>query len=124
MRISDWSSDVCSSDLDVSSDSAAVGGYDVLGWKVSLSTQAIPRLKLTATTERAIINDSLIASGFAIDTSYRIQGEFSISELTSAGLYAEWDRRKFRPDAALRPRSEERRVGKECARTCRYRWSP
>src|SRR3546814_8057922 len=22
------------------------------------------------------------------------------------------------------PRSEERRVGKECVRTCRYRWSP
>lgn len=91
--------------LDVNSDSAAVGGYNGLGWKVSLSTQAIPRLKLTATTERAIINDSLIASGFAIDTSYRIQGEFSISELTSAGLYAEWDRRKFRQDAALRPYS-------------------
>ena len=91
--------------LDVNSDSAAVGGYSGLGWKVSLSTQAIPRLKLTATTERAIINDSLIASGFAIDTSYRIQGEFSISELTSAGLYAEWDRRKFRQDAALRPYS-------------------
>jgi len=91
--------------LDVNSDSAAVGGYNGLGWKVSLSTQAIPRLKLTATTERAIINDSLIASGFAIDTSYRVQGEFSISELTSAGLYAEWDRRKFRQDAALRPYS-------------------
>src|SRR3546814_12833675 len=31
-------------------------------------------------------------------------------------------------EAALRPlhvaRSEERRVGKECVRTCRYRWSP
>lgn len=91
--------------LDVNSDSAAVGGYNGLGWKVSLSTLAIPRLKLTATTERAIINDSLIASGFAIDTSYRVQGEFSISELTSAGLYAEWDRRKFRQDAALRPYS-------------------
>ncbi len=91
--------------LDVSSDSAAVGSYDGLGWKISLSTQAIPRLKLTATTERAIINDSLIATGFAIDSSYRFQGEFSISELTSGGLYAEWDRRKFRQDAALRPYS-------------------
>src|SRR3546814_13129585 len=25
---------------------------------------------------------------------------------------------------AVRPRSEERRVGKECVRTCRSRWSP
>lgn len=89
--------------LKVRSDSAAVGSYNGLGWNVSLSTTAIPRLKLTATTERAIINDSLIASGFAIDTRYRLQGDFSISELTSAGLYAEWDRRRFRQDAALRP---------------------
>src|SRR3546814_10959018 len=26
--------------------------------------------------------------------------------------------------AAVRLRSEERRVGKECVSTCRYRWSP
>lgn len=89
--------------MDVESDSAAVGGYNGLGWDVSLSTNAISRLKLTATTERDIINDSLIASGFAIRTAYRIGGEFFISELTSAGLYAEWERRRFRQDAALRP---------------------
>ncbi|MCI4590126.1 hypothetical protein MOK15_08460 [Sphingobium sp. BYY-5] len=89
--------------LNVDSDSAAVGSYDGLGWKVSLSTSAIPRLKLTATTQRGITNDSLIAAGFAIETSYRVQGEFAISELTSAGLYAEWERRTFRQDAALRP---------------------
>lgn len=89
--------------LDVDSDSAAVGSYDGLGWKISLSTNAISRLKLTATTERGIVNDSLIAAGFAIETSYRVQGEFAISELTSAGLYAEWERRTFRQDAALRP---------------------
>src|SRR3546814_6269987 len=28
------------------------------------------------------------------------------------------------PAPALSPRSEERRVGKECVSTCRYRWSP
>lgn len=89
--------------LDVSSDSAAVGSYDGLGWDVRLSTSVIPRVKLSALTGRAIVNDSLIASGFAVETSYRVQGEFSISELTSAGLYAEWERRKFRQDAALRP---------------------
>src|SRR3546814_14792687 len=27
-------------------------------------------------------------------------------------------------EAQPRPRSEERRVGKECVSTCRYRWSP
>lgn len=89
--------------LDVASDSAAVGSYDGLGWDVSLSTGIIPRLKLTATTERSIVNDSLIASGFAIRTRHRLEGAFAISELTSAGLYGELERRKFRQDAALRP---------------------
>src|SRR3546814_15789251 len=28
------------------------------------------------------------------------------------------------PLRAAHPRSEERRVGKECVSTCRYRWSP
>ncbi|WP_243855669.1 hypothetical protein [Sphingobium vermicomposti] len=89
--------------LDVASDSAAVGSYDGLGWDVSLSSSILPRLKLTATTQRDIVNDSLIASGFAIRTRHRLEGEFAISELTSAGLYAELERRKFRQDAALRP---------------------
>ncbi|HEX7877651.1 MAG TPA: hypothetical protein VF489_13820 [Sphingobium sp.] len=89
--------------LDVESDSAAVGNYDGLGWDISLSSSIVPRLKLTATTERGIVNDSLIASGFAIRTHHRVEGEFAISELTSAGLYADWERRKFRQDAALRP---------------------
>jgi hypothetical protein len=80
-----------------------VGSYDGLGWDLSLSSSIVPRLKLTATTERSIVNDSLIASGFAIRTRYRLQGEFAISELTSVGLYGEWERRKFRQDAALRP---------------------
>src|SRR3546814_15773418 len=30
----------------------------------------------------------------------------------------------FTPDRARSPRSEERRVGKECVSTCRSRWSP
>lgn len=89
--------------LDVASDSAAVGSYDGLGWDVSLSTSILPHLKLTATTQRDVVNDSLIASGFAIRTRHRLEGEFAISELTSAGLYAELERRKFRQDAALRP---------------------
>ena len=89
--------------LDVDSDSPAVGSYNGLGWDVSVSTGIVPRLKLTATTERSIVNDSLIASGFAIRTRHRLAGEFAISELTSAGFYGELEKRKFRQDAALRP---------------------
>ena len=89
--------------LDVDSDSPAVGSYNGLGWDISVSTGIVPRLKLTATTERSIVNDNLIASGFAIRTRHRLAGEFAISELTSAGFYGELEKRKFRQDAALRP---------------------
>src|SRR3546814_19786856 len=33
-------------------------------------------------------------------------------------------RQRARARLPVRPRSEERRVGKECVRTCRSRWSP
>src|SRR3546814_14968345 len=32
--------------------------------------------------------------------------------------------RAFQQQTQIVPRSEERRVGKECVSTCRYRWSP
>ncbi|BAV63573.1 hypothetical protein [Sphingobium cloacae] len=89
--------------LDVKSDSSVVGGYDGLGWDVKLTSAFIPRLKLSVSTERNIVNDSLIASGFAIRSNYRVEGYYALSELTSIGLYADWERRKFRQDAALRP---------------------
>src|SRR3546814_9440218 len=65
MRISDWSSDVCSSDL------PNLGGQE--------------------------------ADGFSAEEDDR----------TQRGQYRTED-----------PRSEERRVGKECVSTCRSRWSP
>src|SRR3546814_8363505 len=69
MRISDWSSDVCSSDL-------PQGGY----------------------------------------TGLDDMGAARLIEL--GGLIRQAVREKFEP------RSEERRVGKECVSTCRSRWSP
>src|SRR3546814_12459072 len=38
------------------------------------------------------------------------------------GTLAQW--RDYLQHPALHPRSEERRVGKECVSTCRSRWSP
>src|SRR3546814_8131703 len=75
MRISDWSSDVCSSDL------FAVSG---------------PRSGVCVT-------DSVLP-----DVTERLR---------FAAKARRWRYRSLR-------RSEERRVGKECVSTCRYRWSP
>src|SRR3546814_3780054 len=96
MRISDWSSDVCSSDL-------AVQPSDSMIDEVLVQHQGrIPALQihwLGAVIERG---PELI--GFRTDEAIK----FFEAETC-------WPMRK---------RSEERRVGKECVSTCRSRWSP
>src|SRR3546814_18291953 len=97
MRISDWSSDVCSSDLAnlaIGIDAGAPRGMDLVeglapevGLRVDLHDQA---------GERAAGNLGGFAHGL---------------ELAGAEI-------------GIHLRSEERRVGKECVSTCRSRWSP
>src|SRR3546814_1280683 len=72
MRISDWSSDVCSSDL----------------------------MRSGSTSSRAV------------------------SRSTAARMSCSPYHPNSIPCPSLLPRSEERRVGKECVSTCRSRWSP
>src|SRR3546814_19760792 len=91
MRISDWSSDVCSSDL-LYQDTAAAN-WD-LGSCGSQTTFNSGRAILAAAAD---VRDQL---------------------LDAAATELEADR------GDLELRSEERRVGKECVRTCRSRWSP
>src|SRR3546814_9124794 len=75
MRISDWSSDVCSSDLP---DDCRMERRDV------------PRHGLGR-------------------IAFRVHGD---------------EDRLYPPCVLAQKRSEERRVGQECVRTCRSRWSP
>jgi predicted porin len=82
---------------------AAVSSYNGPGWDVRISTMAIPRVKLTGATERTIVNDSLIATGFAVRTAWRLSADVALSELTTIGVYGELARRDFRQDAAIRP---------------------
>src|SRR3546814_6332851 len=86
MRISDWSSDVCSSDLRFyARRQSAPLWWTGRDWR-----------------EKAIIAQRIVANA------------------EQEGL------RRIDYSAGLRPlpRSEERRVGKECVSTCRSRWSP
>src|SRR3546814_11311840 len=96
MRISDWSSDVCSSDLPLSLTEIldAVNEGRELGYFVTKGT-ATPGAGVIALPIGNLADGPLlaIAIGAPID---RIEKE----------------------------RSEERRVGKECVSTCRSRWSP
>src|SRR3546814_13703547 len=96
MRISDWSSDVCSSDL---LSRAANGDLD----------EDIP----------AEIARTLPELAVAMDGLFRQLGE----NLESAQRLAMFDPVTALPNR-INFRSEERRVGKECVSTCRSRWSP
>src|SRR3546814_16134964 len=97
MRISDWSSDVCSSDLP---------GFQGLQ-AVALLPQALLRRYQqghgTIKPQAATLQQALLLRG---------------QRRTKAGKLV------HAIDTATATRSEERRVGKEGVSTCRSRWSP
>src|SRR3546814_18392565 len=104
MRISDWSSDVCSSDL-VSQARIASGSYDESG-------------RIFAAVPGWMAYNGLVggSSGWR---GYRGGSAPSIQLLDFAGKTAT----TISGDRTTE-RSEERRVGKERGSTCRSRWSP
>src|SRR3546814_14257373 len=99
MRISDWSSDVCSSDL-------VLLHAAVLGHEAPLQAG---REACAAAAAQAGLLDHLDHVG-----RRDLLGQDLAQRLVAAGLEI----------VLVRPRSEERRVGKECVSTCRSRWSP
>src|SRR3546814_18867413 len=97
MRISDWSSDVCSSDL------GNTTRYDgARGMSMTLNIDAIRR------EVRAL---DYARGSSAAAALWRDDDADARANLAIEGLALE-------PD----DRSEERRVGKECDRTCRSWW--
>src|SRR3546814_18383816 len=101
MRISDWSSDVCSSDLVLAT---AVGKL---------------RRALHASGENRIVTVPRLG--------YRLDGpveRVALGQRLGGTLTFEAGQPVPGREHFLLEGSEERRGGKECARTCRYRWSP
>src|SRR3546814_19428502 len=106
MRISDWSSDVCSSDLPEgllvahhAGHAEAAEVHAVVGALAADQAQALP-LALGLVVGQRDLQRGVARLGAGI-------GEEDVVEVG----------RRHR-------RSEERRVGKECVRTCKSRWSP
>src|SRR3546814_17693498 len=105
MRISDWSSDVCSSDLP--------SGEHFMAW-----------LKQGIVSRRLIINDAKALVHTVSDTAYLVSpGVFQryAREHPQVGMLAKQESQQ--DWQWVQKRSEERRVGKECVSTCRSRWS-
>src|SRR3546814_16458862 len=90
MRISDWSSDVCSSDL-----SGQISG------------------NFTAETANDL---SLMLRAGALPTRLNVEEQRTVGAELGADAIAAGK-------VSAIGRSEERRVGNECVRTCRSRWS-
>src|SRR3546814_20552915 len=116
MRISDWSSDVSSSDLGAGSAPAAQLHYrDDNGQHVTLTMRAGGQAGQTSFTfardgadSRFVWQDAHMA--YSLVGTIAQEKLLEIAEAVSLSLHEE--------------RSEERRVGKECVSTSRYRCSP
>src|SRR3546814_17822141 len=103
MRISDWSSDVCSSDL-VGQERSLIMELKLLNDQgQSASTVAAP--------------DTIFGRDFNEALVHQIVAAFRAN--ARSGNRAQKGR-----DTVKHSRSEERRVGKECVHTCRSGWSP
>src|SRR3546814_16933127 len=104
MRISDWSSDVCSSDL-------------LIGRSLAVKPDQPAALRTFGTDYKYSYGDPVftrlngVASGLAEAAPLdQVQLHYALA--------------KAYDDVNELERSEERRVGKECVSTCRSRWSP
>src|SRR3546814_17743918 len=95
MRISDWSSDVCSSDLQEQPGMQFVGGVHLL------------RRVVGQHAERGFLLQA--------EPPERLTGVAALERVPGTAVARDRIRQR---------RSEERRVGKECVSTCRSRWSP
>src|SRR3546814_11766500 len=96
MRISDWSSDVCSSDL--------AGEPEWRGERFHFP-----------------VEDYLAHQGRRFVERFDADRFLALSE--SIDLH-DVEPEQVRTPSTLIGRSEERRVGKECVSTCRSRWAP
>src|SRR3546814_12793604 len=104
MRISDWSSDVCSSDLDDAR-------QHVAGLAALLLDDREPELALAGVALLALVEAETDRAEEPLQRLLRRVGARAAPLLADIGL-------------AQRQRSEERRVGEEWVSTCRSRWAP
>src|SRR3546814_20980642 len=108
MRISDWSSDVCSSDL-----------AEIWHGRPARLFRRRSALAGPLRVRRAVAADAERGDfGMKITLDWlkeHLDGGFTVADVVAT-------LNRIGPE--VEDRSEERRVGKECVSTCRSRWSP
>src|SRR3546814_16762945 len=127
MRISDWSSDVCSSDLVLAEHEAVVLHLGAAARGVDHDRVQAVAVDLARPGGDVGPGEAMRGAGLA---EMMLQGAAAAGATDDhhlgpvPGEQADGGFVDFRCDHLLHARSEERRVGKECVRTCRSRWSP
>src|SRR3546814_19042988 len=132
MRISDWRSDVCSSDLGLA---AGIGLYVPglpVGWQhapvaaILSHTSGIPEWD-DIVWDRPWPRAAVLAwaAGRTLDFAPGTAWLYSNAAYTLLGyLIEDVTGQSYAAHVTAILRSEERRVGQECVSTCRTRWSP
>src|SRR3546814_20694471 len=123
MRISDWSSDVCSSDLVFGHTGAETAKNNEIGIKSEWFGRRL-RTNIAAfdTTYNNMQTQSTAIPYNVTATDFKFRGveaEFEARPVHGLSLFASVG---YLDAKTLR--SEERRVGQESVSTCRSRWSP
>src|SRR3546814_2266658 len=120
MRISDWSSDVCSSDLELARRypqtlfaTAGLHPHHASEWNADVAAQF---RELSVAAEVV----SLGECGLDYNRNYSTPDDQRRAFAAQLQMATELRKPLF---LHQRDRSEERRVGKECVSTCRSRWS-
>src|SRR3546814_12375622 len=122
MRISDWSSDVCSSDLFEYGESIdEMKHADKVSERILFldglpNFQLLGRLRIGESVEEVLKADLELEMEALPVLKEAIAHCESVRDFVSRDLFAHI--------LESEERSEERRVGKECVSTCRTRWSP
>src|SRR3546814_19945052 len=114
MRISDWSSDVCSSDLSTAETRLSARGlaFNIPSWKVDGMDPLAVHLAMQEALAWMRAGKGPAVIEVDVYRFFHQNGPFPGSAFG------------YRTKAEEQARSEERREGKECVRTCRSRWSP
>src|SRR3546814_15212151 len=115
MRISDWSSDVCSSDLA----------------EIRPPEDAIGAVYPDRVVEKFLIRDAAAPQHFekegrifVVDVAVRGERQVLGAEAERRRSFGHRKAEMIEHDIDSGIRSEERRVGKECVSPCRSRWRP